>query len=641
MSDKTIVKFLLFILLVGVQVFAAAQSKDLKLSSSKKANKYFDDARIAYRNGDMQSAADHLSAAVEEDPRFKEAYRMLGVIYFERMNEPEKSIESFERLLELDKNYDNQIYLSLGEAHFYQGNYTKAKSVLKDFLSRDATEAQHQWAALLIKNSDFAINARENPVPFNIKKLGPGVNTSEMEYFPALTADQEILYFTRQKGYGKYAQEDIYYSNFIDSNWSNSRLVDEPVTTDYGNEGAHTISPDGKFLIFTSCDKRDSHGGCDLYITKKVGDDWGIPKNLGPSINSGAWESQPTISSDSRALYFVSNRKGGFGRSDIYVSYLGEKGFGKATNLGSVINTFADESRPFIHPDNQTLYFASNGHPGLGRADIFYSRADGLLWGEPVNIGYPINTVGEEPGIFVSTFNNIAYYSSDIEEEGNLDIYSFVLPEEARPAPVTYFKGKTFDAVSKKPLQASVQIVDASNGKTVNETFTDPVNGSFMLCLIEGKDYLCNVSKEGYLFFSENFLLGQHDISEPYIMDIPMKKIGIGRTIVLKNIFFDSGEYELKEASLFELDKLKRLLEENPLMKIEIRGHTDNVGSETDNLTLSENRAAAVYKFLVDNGIGQAQVSYKGFGENEPIADNETDEGRAKNRRTEFTIMEM
>ena len=418
-------------------------------------------------------------------------------------------------------------------------------------------------------------------------------------------------------------------------------MVEEPVTTSYGNEGAHTISPDGKYLIFTSCDKRDSHGGCDLYLTKKVGDEWGVPKNLGPAINTGAWETQPSISSDSKALYFVSNRKGGFGKSDIYVSYLGADGFSKAVNLGPKINTHGSESRPFIHPDNQTLYFASDGHPGMGRADVFLSKNGSEGWSAPENMGYPINTVAEEPGIFVTSDGNMAYFSSDVAEPGNLDIYSFLLPESKKPARVTYFKGKTFDAYSKKPVDAYVQIVDASTGEPMVETVSDPVNGSFMVCLIEGKDYLCNVSKEGYLFFSENFLLGQHDISDPYNMDIPLKKTGVGKTVVLKNIFFESGDYSLKKASTYELDKLGRLLEENPLMKIRINGHTDNVGDEMDNQKLSENRAKAVYEFLIQQGISEERLAYKGFGETEPVETNDTDEGRAQNRRTEFTILEM
>src|SRR6185503_2378676 len=348
-----------------------------------------------------------------------------------------------------------------------------------------------------------------------------------------------------------------------------------------------------------------------------------------------------SISSDGRTLYFTSNRKGGYGGYDIWKSELTDKGWGNPINLGPNINTAFDEQSAFIHPDDSTLYFCSNGWPGLGGMDLFVSRLgkDGQ-WGKPVNMGYPINTNGDENGLTLTAEGSHAFYSSNnLNGYGGFDIYTFELPENLRPRLVTYVKGTVSDAKTKAPLEAAVEIIDLQKNEPIYEDYSDPQEGTFLATLTTGKNYGLNISKAGYLFYSQNFSLVGHEPKNPFIISVLLQPIEIGSKVILNNIFFDTNKFDLKPESLAELQKLVDFLTVNPGLKIEISGHTDNVGNDQLNQTLSENRAKAVYQYLVDNKIDPGRLQYKGYGKTQPIAANDTDEGRAKNRRTEFKIV--
>ena len=304
-------------------------------------------------------------------------------------------------------------------------------------------------------------------------------------------------------------------------------------------------------------------------------------------------------------------------------------------DLGDSINTKDTEMAPFIHPDDLTLYFTSNGHPGMGGLDLFYSRKDeNGFWGKPVNMGYPINTYADEITLVVNAGGDLAYISSDkLGGKGKQDIYSFKLYKEAQPLKVTYFKGIVFNKETKKRLEAKFELIDLTSGKVVIESRSDPVNGEFLVALPTNKDYALNVSKTGYLFYSDHFALkGENSKARPFIRDIPLQEIGIGETVVLKNIFFDTDKYELKPESRSELENLINLLQTNGKIRIEISGHTDNAGTAVYNLTLSKNRAKAVYDYLVEYGISAGRLSYEGYGLTKPIDTNETEQGRANNR---------
>jgi outer membrane protein OmpA-like peptidoglycan-associated protein len=415
-----------------------------------------------------------------------------------------------------------------------------------------------------------------------------------------------------------------------------------PINT-HGNEGALNISPDRNYLFFAACNREDGYGSCDIYWSKRTGTGWTPPENLGEVVNSPQWDSQPSFSSDGKTLYFASKRPGGKGSSDIWQSQLnGDGQWTTPVNLGDSVNTRMEEMAPFIHPDDQTLYFSSKGHPGLGGFDLYFSRKNILgEWSRPVNLGYPINTHADEITLVVNAVGNLAYISSDkFGGKGRQDIYKFPLYKEARPMLTNYFKGIVYDIESGKKLAARFELIDLVSAKTCAEAWSDKETGAFLLVLPSEKNYALNVSKEGYLFYSDNFFLtGINSQAKPFLKNIPLKPIKIGEVVILKNIFFDTDKYILKAESYAELQKLLGLLRKNPKLKIEINGHTDNIGSAEHNLELSKNRANAVYEFLIQYDIDKTRLSYSGFGYTRPIDVNTTESGRANNRRTEFKVI--
>ncbi len=365
--------------------------------------------------------------------------------------------------------------------------------------------------------------------------------------------------------------------------------------------------------------------------------------NLGSPINTSKWDSQPSISSDGRTLYFSSKRTGGKGFSDLYVSQLAPNGeWTVPRSLGDSINTPEYEESPLIHPDGKTLYFVSNGHLGMGKRDLYVTRMDeNGNWGSPVNLGYPINTWNEEYALFVEAGGDIAYFSSGRDGGyGSLDIYSFQLYDDIKPNKVTYVKGKVKDKIFRRPLRAKIELIDLATSDVVFKSVSDKITGDFLVTLPVDHDYALNVSRDGFLFYSEHFSLSRDENTDkPYRLNVEMQPIKFGEKVVLKNVFFETASYSLLPESKVELDKLVKFLKTNLTIKVEIGGHTDNVGKPDDNQILSENRAKSVMEYLIANGIDKTRTRYKGYGELQPIDTNDTAEGRANNRRTEFKVL--
>jgi outer membrane protein OmpA-like peptidoglycan-associated protein len=407
------------------------------------------------------------------------------------------------------------------------------------------------------------------------------------------------------------------------------------------NEGAQNISQDGQWLIFTGCNFPEGYGNCDLYISYLMPGGWSVPENLGPSINTEFWESAPSLSPDKRDLYFASRRPGGYGGGDIYVSHRLQNGeWSEAENLGPPINTIGDEGTPFIHADNLTLYFTSDGHQGYGQDDLFLTRkdADGK-WTKPENLGYPINTVENEGSMVVAADGKTAYYASDrADTRGELDLYSFELREDIRPARTLWVKGKVYDQKTRKGLPSSIELTDLATRRVVSSVQTDET-GNYLVTLPVGKDWAFNVNRKGYLFFSANFPISQKQPDSVYSIDIPLQPIEADAEIVLKNIFFDLNKYDVKPESQVELDKVVQLMKENPGLFIQISGHTDDIGKPADNLVLSENRAKSVVNYLRSKGIDPKRLTSKGWGNEKPLSNSKTDEARALNRRTELRVL--
>ena len=446
-----------------------------------------------------------------------------------------------------------------------------------------------------------------------------------------------------------YFQEDFYVSHReADGQWSNRESLPGEINTS-GNEGAQTLSADGNWMFFTACGRPDGRGSCDIYFSQKTDRGWSEPVNLGTPVNTPHWESQPSFSSDGRTLLFVSNRPGGRGGKDIWQATLqgfrndGTPIFGDVINLGPNINTPKDENSPFLHHDNNTLYFASDGWPGMGGMDLFFSRRNvNGEWRSPVNLGYPINTPGDEIGLVINARGNRAYFSSDGRDAANMskNIYSFNLPAPLRPEPVLYVKGRVFDAETGETLPADFELKDLSSGRVVVTTQSNKFSGEFLVCLPLGGRYAFKADHPGYMFYSGHFNLHKdHSLDRPYQLDIGLQPIRQGVKMTLENIFFETNSFELQAQSKIELDGLVKFLNDNMDVRILIGGHTDNIGQAAYNQRLSESRAESVFKYLVSQGINMNRLQYKGFGMNLPIADNATEDGRAKNRRTEITVL--
>jgi len=580
----------------------------------------------------------NLRKAIDADDRFIEAHMQLADIY-RLMRSHDLALEQYTKVIELNPNFNKVVYYKLGDEEESQGKYAKALKHLEKYQTFPKTATPvNASVQKLIADCKFSLNAVQNPVQFKPVNMGPEINTTDDEYLPVTTADESILIFTRKIK----NNEDFYKSVKVDGKWQKATYLSDQINTKQYNEGAQSMSQDGKFLFFTGCNRPDGLGRCDIYVSEKKGDDWTKPVDLSPPVNTPGWEAQPSISADGRTLYFVSNRKGGYGGYDIWKSRLTpDKGWGEPENLGPNINTAMDEQSPFIHADDSTLYFCSDGWPGLGGKDLFMSRMDkDGKWQKPINLGYPINTNGDESGLTVTADGNHAFFSSNsLGGFGGYDIYSFELPANVRPHVVTYVKGIVKDAKTKEPLEAAVEILDLQKDVSAYQDFSDPEKGDFLATIVTGKNYGLNISKAGYLFYSENFSLKGYKSQNPFNITVYLDPIEVGSKVILNNIFFDTNQFNLKPESIAELDKLAIFLNLNPSLHIEISGHTDDVGSDESNQTLSENRAKAVYQYLITSKITPDRLIYKGYGKTQPIASNATEDGRQTNRRTEFKVI--
>lgn len=618
--------------------FGFAQTK--YTSNSRSAIKNYERARYLLDLNNFKEAAAELNEAVKQDDKFIEAYLLLGDVYrvtFEYL----KAKENYKKAFTVNANFAPERYYYFAECELKTGDYQEALMHYNLFKAKgNPTFDKITLTDKYIRDCNFALEAIKHPVPFKPVNLGPSINTKDQEYLAALTADESTLIFTRQIN----SNEDFYRSYKLNDDWTKAEYLSSNINTPSYNEGAQCISPDGQFLFFTGCNRPDGLGRCDIYVSQKEGKGWSKPINLGFPINTKGWESQPSLSSDGRTLYFVSDRSGGMGSYDIWKSHLGDDGkWVMPVNLGPNINTPYDEQSPFIHPDNKTLYFSSNGWAGLGNKDLFISRLDTAnVWSIPENLGYPINTYGEESGLTINASGTKAFFSSDnFTGYGGFDIYAFDLPKNIRPKAVNYVKGVVFDEDDKKRLLALVDIIDVKTGNSIHASFTDGIDGTFLATLPTGGEYSLNVSKNGYLFYSENFSLEKYIPGKPIVLEVPLQKIAVGKKMVLKNIFFDSNKYDLKPESKAELQKLIDFLKDNSKTHIEISGFTDDIGNDQSNLVLSQNRSKAVYQYLVEHQVVGTRLTYKGYGEAMPVADNKTSEGRANNRRTEFLITDI
>jgi outer membrane protein OmpA-like peptidoglycan-associated protein/tetratricopeptide (TPR) repeat protein len=645
-------KSIIVILSILVSNIVAAQR--VVSTTNKKAIKQFESGIEAMRSGNLEKAKSILESAIETDDKIVEARIVMGDI-LSKQQDNLGAIVYYKEAIELAPDFYSLAYFKIAKLSFLEQNFEQANDYIKLFLGRKSVDPKYRgFSEKILRDSEFAKVAVNKPVDYLLATVPGGINSKYDEYFPTLTADDSTMLYTRMlpvKPGSKAFQEDFFYSNRGAEEWGNSLQLTPDINTPL-NEGAPSLSADGRSLIFTVCgyaggsdygDNREGYGSCDLFFAVKQGNTWSKAFNLGQGINTNGWESQPSLASDGKTLYFVRGQHGKSATINIYTSTLDSRGnWSKAAPIKGKVNTKFRESSVFIHPDNQTLYFTSDGHPGMGGDDIFYSRKlpDGT-WGEPTNLGYPINTIGNENSLLVSASGDLAYYASNKEGgKGGLDIYSFQLPSEAKPRALSYAKGVVKDAETLKPLFTLLKLIDVDSKQVVVQAASDGKSGEFLVTLPAGKEYALNIKKDGYLFYSENFkLTGSESVLEPYAIEALLKPIKVGSTVTLKNVFFATASFELESKSEVELDKLVDFLTENANLVIEISGHTDDVGDDESNRLLSDNRAKAVKEYLIAKGISAARLEHKGYGETMPVEGNDTVEGRALNRRTEFKIL--
>lgn len=646
----------LMFLFLFISSCAVSQPRIDTDTKNKKARAYFMQALNAYSFQQPEQALELLESALKKDDEYLDALMLKGDV-LKSLGRFDEAQTTFELVLQIQPKL-TEVYLYMAEMQFAAAKYDETVASLNSFLESKPSETKKLRAEALLANAVFASDAIKHPVPFTPINMGPKINSANSEYFPGITADGEYFIYTRRIE-TQIPHEDFYISKLqADGSWGSSYNLGPPVNTEE-NEGSVSISTDGQFIFFAACNRskrhtlqgqeglgspREVYPGCDLYFSRLEGDRWSIPRHLGETINSREWESTPSLSFDGMTIYFSSTRPGGYGGSDIWKSYWTPNGFSAPINLGPMINTAGNEQTPFIHPDNQTLYFSSNGRPGMGGFDFYYSRTnDSGNWEEAVNLGYPINTNGDEKGLLVNRDGTVAYFSSKDRTDGlgGVDIYQFELYPEARPQPLSYVKAIVVDDLTGEPLTAKAELLGLPGGATVITTTTNAKTGSFLIVLKGNANYALNVRKEGYLFHSENFSLAHSEKSDPFVIEVRLKKLSIDQKVVLNNVFFDVDSYELEPESKVELDKLVEFLNEQSHIKIEIGGHTDNTGNPKANQLLSENRAKSVHNYLISKGIEPNRLKSKGYGASQPIESNDSEEGRRKNRRTEYRILSL
>ncbi len=607
---------------------------------NKKAQQYFSSGIAKADNNNFTDAVSLLEMAIYTDTNYVDAYIALASIYSQN-KKYQLAAEYYDRGIVKDTAYSKHQRLPYSVTLAGQGLFEKALLVVNAYLSNPKLgETARKTAESRKRSYEFALdfekkNAGKKYI-FAPKNLGDGINSKYSEYFPSLTIDGSEFMITRKLNA---INEDFFSSNKQNNQWSVAKPLAGNVNTDF-NEGALMISQDGQVLTFAAINRPSGRGNFDIYFSYREKDSWTEAENAG-NINSDQWDSQPCLSPDKKQLYFASRRFGGLGGSDIYVSNLLPSGrWGSPQNLGTSVNTPGDEQCPFLHADNQTLFFTSTGWQGYGDDDLFYTKKlPDSKWSTPVNLGYPINTIDREGTLYIAADGKTAYYASDrTDSRGGLDIYTFELREEMRPVKTLFVKGKVIDKKTKNGLVSTVELIDLKTNTVISNLQTD-AEGNYLTTLPVGKDYAFNVNRKGYLFFSDNFLLSLRSPDSTYQKNIELLPIEKNASIVLKNIFYDINKFNLKNESQAELDKLIQLMNENPTLKIEIGGHTDTIGKAPDNLKLSQSRAKAVIDYLISKKIAAARLTAKGFGSTKPVASNKTEEGRAMNRRTEMKVV--
>lgn len=607
-------------------------------TKNKKAIDLYVNADNYRVRGQYEEAIKMLKEAIDKDKKFEEAYFQLGIILRSYGDLPQSCV-TLEKGLSLNSNFpfkQKSYFYELSDNYLRLGKYTDSKNYLDKFFGIEKTDKVRIDQATLWKTQvEYALSHSQEKADYLVKALSDTVNAFPMQYFPAITADGNELIFTVRYGRGRDFNEDIFTSKKMKGQWQAPEPLSGNLNSNF-REGACSISADGRHLMLTICGPR----GCDLYESEKEGNIWGKPEMLNSNVNSAGWEAQPSLSADGNELYFVSDRKGGLGRYDIWYSKKDDLGnWAKAVNLGKPINTKYDEIAPYIHVNNQNLYYASNGMPGFGGYDIYVSEKKDQ-WGEPENLGAPLNDYEDQYSFIVTSDGKSAYYSRE-ESRSKSKLYTTSIPQKMQVKKRgNVVRGTVSDAKTKLPIRAQVELFDLKTNSRVSVFESDSINGNYLAVIPGLSQYALHISEPGYLFHSLHFNYEEKDQDQPLVINLELQPISKNATAVLNNIFFDFNKADLNERSFSELNEVVKFLQTNPTVKVEISGHTDNVGNETYNKQLSLQRAQSVVNYLVTHEIAAARLTQKGFGSQHPIKPNDTEENKQANRRIEFRILE-
>lgn len=606
----------------------------------------FDEAKNLYNQKEYEAAASVLCDCLVFDSTFIDARLLLADAYY----------ASDEVLLSAQTNFNSavmdssfhRLYFNAGRQYLQVGCYDEATEAFSRFISSNPRNKKTAAVAdSLLKAARVAQSFVENAYPVENLYHDTLINTDDDEYVNSLTADRKNLYFTRRHHKEGVLNEDVFVASRNDADdkrFASVSDVSQFFSADK-NEAAVSLSPDGNIMFLTVCGSGDSYGSCDIYYSKKIGDNkWSAIKNLGENVNSAFWDSQPCMSSDSRVLFFASTRPDGYGKSDIWYSILNDDGvFLPAKNCGELINTDADELAPYIHYDGQTLYFSSDRYGGLGNLDLY--MVDIQSNDTAVNLGFPINDHENQMNLVIEP-NGDRIYTSNYSKETNYDIISFDLPEHLKPLTTICKNGLVVDRITKEPIEGAK--VDVTNTSQIEDSafslIEDVYNrysetnykGEFTMCLPIDFSYGITVMAEGYMIYSDCAVM----LQDTGVMYVELDKVEVGTVSIVRNINFEHDSYHLAETSLVELKSVAKMIQQNRGRKFEICGHTDDVGLASYNQALSERRAKQVYDYLLSIGVEESSVSYTGYGSTRPISDNDTEEGRASNRRTEIICVE-
>lgn len=609
-------------------------------TSTKKAQKYYKKALSAQRDLQPNEAYKWALKALERDSLHSNTLILLSDLY-NIAGDFEAELEVYDRLLRID-SMDLRSHVNSGQIYLNLSDFEKAAKKYNYLKNAEWLPERYEKIILnKLERSVAALYLVNHPKEFNPEKLSEQVNSDEDEYWAFLTADGRKLFFTRSNvdtSNGKpFSDENLFSSSLKSEILQESVPLPKYINTSE-NEGGACITQDGKTMFFTVCKLR---GGCDIYTTQWLSGKWTLPKKLKSPINTPYGEKQPSLSYDGKTLFFTSNRPGGSGGMDIWVSRMNEdSAWATPVNLGGKVNTSKDEQSPFIHADNQTLYFSSEGHLGMGLGDFFVIRLNGNSVAQ--NMGYPLNNKEMQLGIYIDLEGNYGYYASaDPKGLTGFDVYRFTLPEDVKPNPLKIVRGRVIDAQTRLPIKgSSIKVYNLAKNTHV-VSYTTHSDGGFKFGLPAHTQFAIIAEAEGYIPFSINSSVDSVIPNEP--IEIELSPLTKGGSFTMENIFFDFDSSRLELASYPEIRFLADFLDKNQEIQIEIGGHTDNVGDAGYNQILSEQRAKSVLKALEETmGLNlKDRVSIKGYGAENPIADNGTEAGRKLNRRTQIRIVEI